>query len=924
MAADAAAALAAADERFVSSMDPLTKGQELPEVRRAASQRNMTAALSDAGESSQLAQHRASGVPADVRTAVLIRRCVRLKQQLAGVLIQHQLRQLLRRRGRPQQRQEPRKLVRKHRSVQMLLAAAAQAAEQTSAAADQAAEQAPAAADQTQDSEGQSEPAGTSAQPGVSRRVVHPLSVNMFFLARAGSPGVMLQVLQFSWDQMSMAHCATAYRRLAELCMVNPHLLAHPATQQLLQLLKWELPRMQQLAQPWHLAVISAAGIQLQQPELPRVMLPLLLQDSQLQPAQLGASIVACYCMPPMPPLGRALLRLLLQDGQLFACDCRWDAAGLSSLLYHSQLQMTKQQQQLLLDTLLELVDTSSPQQAAAAIWLAAAALPQWVHLLEPQLLSQATPAAAAAVLGSSSTIRDGLSSEQLDMLLTAAAKQLPAASASDLRICYEGAVAHRANNNQRQQHAQLGRFLGAFMQQLPDATARDVYGILAAGDAAGYRFHSAVLEQLLCRFAEVLPGATHWQVTGVLCSLARQAREYNAQGSLGYAAHSRLVTEMVAAFLQRVPAADAPFSVVRVLWAVATMRMGYAVTVEQLRQFEKVWTLPLRRAGSMAFPADFHRMLWGFAQVNYLPRRLLAAAVKREKRERHHRLLRRVEGATVQQLSAMVMVLARWGDAAAAKMLLPVYRKVSLQRLEERGAAAFGAQAAANLAWANAVLTVGMVTEVTAEATSTILKFAAACREIWESVGVQEKQQLHQVHLWLLHLHPDPELQGLKGVLSCSQLDRCGAVWKDGSHTASSKLQVAVFGLLQQLPASTWQSPPVLEHRTGYHTGHFSIDIAAVRADGRQLAIEVDGPWHFTRPGNKLDGCTKCRNLMLDKHGWTVVSVPYFELQAIAAEQPKSSLDSGTEFDLGSAADVDSGRRQVQLEYLLKKVQEA
>lgn len=113
-----------------------------------------------------------------------------------------------------------------------------------------------------------------------------------------------------------------------------------------------------------------------------------------------------------------------------------------------------------------------------------------------------------------------------------------------------------------------------------------------------------------------------------------------------------------------------------------------------------------------------------------------------------------------------------------------------------------------------------------------------------------------------------------------------------------------------------------MLEHRTGYHTGHFSIDIAAVRADGRQLAIEVDGPTHFTRPSRNVDACTKCRDLMLHRHGWTVVSLPYFELQAIRGGRPRASPDSCVQHEVES--DVDSEAQQLQLGYLLKKVQEA
>jgi hypothetical protein len=146
--------------------------------------------------------------------------------------------------------------------------------------------------------------------------------------------------------------------------------------------------------------------------------------------------------------------------------------------------------------------------------------------------------------------------------------------------------------------------------------------------------------------------------------------------------------------------------------------------------------------------------------------------------------------------------------------------------------------------------------------------------------------------------LVPKEQPPGLRGVLSRRQLDECRAAWwQDSEPPITSRLQQQVFDLVEQLPAETWAKPPVPKHRSSI----FSIDIAAVRADGKRLAIEVDGPQHFILPENRLDGPTECRNRVLKAQGWTVVSIPYFDFQALPKDQPEQ-----------------------QLEYLRQKVQEA
>jgi hypothetical protein len=98
------------------------------------------------------------------------------------------------------------------------------------------------------------------------------------FLARAASPGVLLQVLRHHADMLSAAQCSLTYLRIAQLCRASPALL---------QLLRGELPRVKDGCKPWHLALMTTSALHLQQPQLVRVMLPRLLQQE---------TVCSCCC----------------------------------------------------------------------------------------------------------------------------------------------------------------------------------------------------------------------------------------------------------------------------------------------------------------------------------------------------------------------------------------------------------------------------------------------------------------------------------------------------------------------------------------------------------------------------------------------------------------------------------------------------
>ena len=60
-----------------------------------------------------------------------------------------------------------------------------------------------------------------------------------------------------------------------------------------------------------------------------------------------------------------------------------------------------------------------------------------------------------------------------------------------------------------------------------------------------------------------------------------------------------------------------------------------------------------------------------------------------------------------------------------------------------------------------------------------------------------------------------------------------------------------------------------------------YSLD-AVVVFEGREVAVEVDGPSHFV--GRAPSGATTLKRRQLRAAGWALVSVPYWEWDAVEA----------------------------------------
>jgi very-short-patch-repair endonuclease len=185
-------------------------------------------------------------------------------------------------------------------------------------------------------------------------------------------------------------------------------------------------------------------------------------------------------------------------------------------------------------------------------------------------------------------------------------------------------------------------------------------------------------------------------------------------------------------------------------------------------------------------------------------------------------------------------------------------------------------AQNVANSLWALATL--GWQADV---------EMAAIFQQLVEAWGCGcGGSELSSSHLsQLLQAHLASQFLGLGLItLPSSMLQVAVQAYRDEAQKVTvSKSQRQVGESLRRLGIS---------HELEYTTadGLFSIDLAVV---DRRIAIEVDGPSHFTVNTLEPLGHTRLRDRLLSAMGWQVVSVPFFEWDKL---QRPEQMDSYVE----------------------------
>ncbi|KAK9908644.1 hypothetical protein WJX75_000861 [Coccomyxa subellipsoidea] len=280
-------------------------------------------------------------------------------------------------------------------------------------------------------------------------------------------------------------------------------------------------------------------------------------------------------------------------------------------------------------------------------------------------------------------------------------------------------------------------------------------------------------------------------------------------------------------------------------------------VDVSLLRAFEQDITRPqrLREFTSQALS----NMAWSFATLRWYPETVLGA-ISTE-------LHRRTDYLSVQEISVSVWAMAKLGYHPGRSL-------ADFGRRIEELVPEFNSQACANTLWGLSVL----------QATQLPCFQLLIDRLGGSNVDKVEVLMLHQLFQSLMLARLEARRQNMADPIRTIP-DHIYAlirrVWKETvKHTLSSRFHIDVSKVLRELNVA---------HDFEYVTedGLFSLDIA-LRGPRGPVAIEVDGPYHFTLNTRQPLGSTLIRRRLLHALGWTVLSVPfydYYRLGTVAAK---------------------------------------
>ena len=145
---------------------------------------------------------------------------------------------------------------------------------------------------------------------------------------------------------------------------------------------------------------------------------------------------------------------------------------------------------------------------------------------------------------------------------------------------------------------------------------------------------------------------------------------------------------------------------------------------------------------------------------------------------------------------------------------------------------------------------------------------------------------QIHQVELCIKVEASDISLSRLSSRLSCKIEFEVSKL----SNTVSSS-QKEIYKLLREMNFDVdMEVSPFEKDLAG---SFFSIDIV-IRS--LLLAIEFDGPSHFLS-NRDYNGASKSKTRLLQKIGFAVIRIPYFEWDVLSSEQKKPYLEKALQY---------------------------
>ena len=198
------------------------------------------------------------------------------------------------------------------------------------------------------------------------------------------------------------------------------------------------------------------------------------------------------------------------------------------------------------------------------------------------------------------------------------------------------------------------------------------------------------------------------------------------------------------------------------------------------------------------------------------------------------------------------------WAFATAGHASAELFNAISAEVVRRR-LGGFNPQQLSNAAWAFAVFDPPSADELFGTAS-----FVTRCAHLETSFSRKELSQLHQWSLW--RQERGARWQGLPDSLRQACLDAFVA-----EQGRPSRLQLDVVREIRSRGARVKD-----EHRC--EISGYSIDALVTLTNGEQIAVEVDGPYHFVGRSHQPTGSTLLKHRQLRHFGWRLENVLYWE----------------------------------------------
>jgi hypothetical protein len=375
------------------------------------------------------------------------------------------------------------------------------------------------------------------------------------------------------------------------------------------------------------------------------------------------------------------------------------------------------------------------------------------------------------------------------------------------------------------------------------------------------------------------------------------------ACGALGHSPEAALTRELLATLTRQLPAFS-PLALSNAAWAAAVLRFEGAEELMRL-----LWHQAGTRLDDFA-PQGVANLLWATATLRVYPGYANADRVARMV-SGHARLFK------AQELSATAWAFAELRHYPGRKALTALDESFA-QRMEE-----FSPQATSNVLWACAVFThrphraLQVLQDAFASppppppppqgATQGVARRALlpehfctqdVARLAWSLAVLYAFDLPLFASVWRAAAALPPEAfapEGLRSIYQTHLLARASSSATPEDALLPPPLRRACEISLRQRAlepivselhvrvCSVLTSMGVIHHVEQLtEDGLFSIDVAIFGANGVKIALEVDGPFHFSVNARSLLGRTVARNRLLRARGWHVAAVPFFEWNAL------------------------------------------